>query len=121
MLLCGIEQRQVDSNMDAGSHFDEEGGVDDERDWPDDPPRFVIHLTIEAADLPAGRRLAASIARSASALPGFQLVESILTEEQNPGPIHWLFCDRLAEDRRRCAREANHPGQCRSQLTQPGM
>ena len=102
--------------MDAGSHFDAE---DNERDWPDDPPRFVVHLTIEAADLPAGRRLATTIARSASALPGFQLVESILTEEQNPGPIHWLFCDRLAPDRKRCIRPANHREPCSSQLPVP--
>ncbi|WP_307804124.1 hypothetical protein [Micromonospora echinofusca] len=79
-----------------------------------DRQRYVVHLTVVAADLPAAELLARSIARSLAFLPDVRMGETTVSEVDDQGVQRQVFCDRLLGGRRRCVRRTDHPGNCTS-------
>ncbi|WP_326561818.1 hypothetical protein [Micromonospora sp. NBC_01796] len=77
----------------------------------DEPTRYVIHLPISAPDLPRARILARTAARSLSFL-AVDARETTVSEEDNQGVHHRVFCDRLLDDGRRCVLRAEHETPC---------
>jgi hypothetical protein len=78
--------------------------------------RFVIHLPVEATDLAAAKRLARVVARSMSVLRQVDPGETSVSEEDNQGVRHRVFCDLLLPGGRRCLLWADHDGPCRRRL-----
>lgn len=78
----------------------------------DDEPRYVLHIPMEAPDLPKALEIAASLATSLAFPPQVYIGETAVSEEGNQRLRHRVFCDRLMPDRRRCARRAGHEGTC---------
>jgi hypothetical protein len=78
--------------------------------------RYVIHLPVVAADLAAAIRLARVVARSTSFLPQTDPGETTLSEEDNQGVRHRVFCDVLLPGGRRCLLRSGHDGPCSRRL-----
>ncbi|WP_346538049.1 hypothetical protein [Micromonospora sp. DPT] len=76
------------------------------------PARFVVHLPVVAADLPAALRLARAITRALGFLPAVDGGGTTVSAEDAQGVRHWVFCDRLLDGGRRCPRPADHDGAC---------
>jgi hypothetical protein len=74
--------------------------------------RYVVHLPVDAPDLPAALDLAASIARSLAFPPQVYVGEAAVSEEGNQRRRHRVFCDRLLPGHQRCGRRAEHEGPC---------
>lgn len=77
-------------------------------------PRFVVHLPVVTADLAGAVNLARALVRSLAFMPEIDGGETTVSEEDNQGVRHRVFCDRLLPDRRRCAMRHAHAGRCRS-------
>ncbi|MEU5788041.1 hypothetical protein ABZ754_09955 [Micromonospora purpureochromogenes] len=84
------------------------------------PGRFVVHLPVVAADLPAALRLARAITRALGFLPGMDGGGTTVSAEDAQGVRHWVFCDRLLGGGRRCPRPAGHDGPCDAPRRAPG-
>lgn len=76
-------------------------------------PRFVVHLAVATADLAGAANLACALVRSLAFLPEIDGGETTVSEEDNQGVRHRVFCDRLLPNRRRCALRHAHAGRCR--------
>jgi hypothetical protein len=81
----------------------------------DEDPRYVLHVPVDAPDLPAALDLAASIATSLDFPPQVYVAETAVSEEGNQRRRHRVFCDRLLPGRHRCVRRAGHEGDCSPQ------
>jgi hypothetical protein len=69
-----------------------------------------------AADLAAAIRLARVVARSMSFLPQADPGETTVSEEDDQGVRHRVFCDLLLPGGRRCLLRADHDGPCSRRL-----
>ncbi|MFY1593634.1 hypothetical protein [Micromonospora sp. WMMD737] len=78
--------------------------------------RYVIHLPVAAADLPAAQRLARVISRWLLVLPQADPGESTVSEEDNQHVRHRVFCDLRMPGGRRCLLRAAHDGPCSGRL-----
>ncbi|MEU3455811.1 hypothetical protein ABZ671_19770 [Micromonospora sp. NPDC006766] len=74
--------------------------------------RFVAHLPFSAADLPAARRFAGTLARSVSFLTEVDATGITVSLEDEQCVRHQVFCDLPLPDRRRCVRRVDHDGPC---------
>lgn len=74
--------------------------------------RFVVHLPVLATDLDGAKRFARVITRALSFLADVDRAETTVSAEDAQGVHHRVFCDRLLDGRRRCARLAGHDGAC---------
>lgn len=77
-----------------------------------EPQWFVLHLPFTAAGLDAAKLFARTAGRSLEFLTQLDIPETTVSEEDNQGVRHRIFCDRLLGDRRRCVLRAEHPGDC---------
>jgi len=77
----------------------------------EDVNRYVIHVPVVATDLRHARILARTAARALSFL-AVDARETTVSEEDNQGVHHRVFCDRLLADGRRCALRAEHQSEC---------
>ena len=77
-----------------------------------DRERFVVHLPVLAADLPAALRFARAITRALSFLADVDRAETTVSEEDAQFVRHRVYCDSLLGGRRRCPRPAAHDGPC---------
>ncbi|MGX7675570.1 hypothetical protein [Plantactinospora sp. DSM 117369] len=76
-------------------------------------PRFVLHLPFTATSLDAAKLFARTAGRSLAFLSQLDVPETTLSEEDNQGVRHRIFCDRLLSGGRgRCALRADHPNDC---------
>ncbi len=78
--------------------------------------RWVVHLPVVAADLPAAQRLARVMARWAVLLPQTDPGETTVSAEDEQGVHHRVFCDLLLPGGRRCLLRADHDGPCARRL-----
>ncbi|MGI5148322.1 hypothetical protein ACQEVC_18430 [Plantactinospora sp. CA-294935] len=78
----------------------------------DERPRFVLHLPFTANSLDAAKLFARTAGRSLAFLSQVDVPETTLSEEDNQGVRHRVFCDRLLTGGRRCALRADHPNDC---------
>jgi hypothetical protein len=78
--------------------------------------RFVIHLPVVVTDLAAASRLARVVARAVSFLPQTDSGETTVSEEDNQGVRHRVFCDLRLPGGRRCLLGADHDGPCGRRL-----
>jgi hypothetical protein len=78
----------------------------------DESTRYIVHLPVDAPNLPAALDLAASIATSLAFPPQVYVGEAAVSEEGNQRRRHRVFCDRLLPGHRRCVRRAEHEGPC---------
>ncbi|MBM0239630.1 hypothetical protein JNW88_25360 [Micromonospora sp. ATA32] len=78
--------------------------------------RYVIHLPVVAADLPAAQRLARVVARWTVMLPQTDPGETTVSAEDNQNVRHRVFCDLLMPGGRRCMLRADHYGPCARRL-----
>jgi hypothetical protein len=78
--------------------------------------RFVVHLTVAAADLAAAHVLARALARSLGFLPQVQVGETTVSLEGDPTGQHPVFCDRRLPHRRRCLLRPGHVDDCTPRL-----
>ncbi|WP_435819086.1 hypothetical protein [Micromonospora ureilytica] len=76
------------------------------------PPRHVIHLPVAVPDLAGALDLARTLARSLVSTPQVEVAGITVSAEDAQHVHHWVFCDRIMPDRRRCARKADHVGTC---------
>ncbi|MEV0157608.1 hypothetical protein AB0H57_28320 [Micromonospora sp. NPDC050686] len=76
--------------------------------------RFVVHLPVVAADLPAALRFARAITRAVAFMVGLDSGGVTVSTEDAQGVRHWVFCDRLLDRGRRCRGLADHEGPCGS-------
>ncbi|PPA60748.1 hypothetical protein [Micromonospora chalcea] len=74
--------------------------------------RWVIHLPVTAADLPAAQRLARVVARWTGVLPHADPGETTVSAEDDQNVRHRVFCDLLMPGGRRCLLRADHDGPC---------
>ncbi|MBO4207797.1 hypothetical protein [Micromonospora echinofusca] len=74
--------------------------------------RYVVHLPVVATDFDAATRFARVITRAVSFLADVDRGETTVSEEDAQGVRRRVFCDRSRGDRRRCARPADHDGDC---------
>ncbi|MEU0078808.1 hypothetical protein ABZY58_12980 [Micromonospora tulbaghiae] len=74
--------------------------------------RWVIHLPVTAADLPAAQRLARVVARWTGILPQTDPGETTVSTEDDQNVRHRVFCDLLMPGGRRCLLRADHDGPC---------
>ncbi|MFI5928217.1 hypothetical protein ACIA3K_19780 [Micromonospora sp. NPDC051543] len=72
----------------------------------------MIHLPVAVADLAEALELARSLARSLTSAPQVDVSGTTVSAEDAQHVRHWVFCDRIMPDRRRCARRADHLGSC---------
>lgn len=79
---------------------------------PEPPPRHVIHLPVAVVDLAGALELARALARSLTATSQIDIGGITVSAEDAQHVRHWVFCDRIMPDRRRCARPADHDGPC---------
>lgn len=75
-------------------------------------PRYVIHLPVVVADLAGALDLARTLARALASTPQVDVGGSTVSAEDAQHVRHWVFCDRVMPDRRRCARQADHDDAC---------
>lgn len=75
-------------------------------------PRYVIHLPVAVTDLAGALDLARTLARSLASTPQVDVAGITVSAEDAQHVRHWVFCDRIMPDRRRCARQADHVGAC---------
>ncbi|WP_422773842.1 hypothetical protein ACN28C_13650 [Plantactinospora sp. WMMC1484] len=80
----------------------------------DEQPRFVLHLPFTATSLDAAKLFARTAGRSLAFLTQLDVPETTLSEEDNQGVRHRIYCDRLLAGGRRCALRAEHPNDCAS-------
>ncbi|MDM4721039.1 hypothetical protein QTQ03_16075 [Micromonospora sp. WMMA1363] len=85
----------------------------------DDRPRFVVHLTLRAADLAGAHLLARALARSLAFLPELVLGETTVTVDGAPDVHHQVFCDRLLGHGWRCLLRPDHDGDCSRRFLRP--
>jgi hypothetical protein len=81
-----------------------------------EPIRYVIHLPITAPDLARARILARTAARSLAFLTALDPGETTVSEEDDQGVHHRVFCDRLLDGGRRCVLRAEHETACTARL-----
>ncbi|MGC4857265.1 hypothetical protein ACLQ24_28835 [Micromonospora sp. DT4] len=74
----------------------------------------MIHLPVAVPDLAGTLDLARTLARSLASTPEVDVAGITVSAEDAQHVRHWVFCDRIMPDRRRCARHANHVGACLS-------
>jgi hypothetical protein len=77
-----------------------------------DQPRFVLHLPFTATSLDAAKLFARTAGRSLAFLTQLDVPETTLSEEDNQGVRHRIYCDRLLAAGRRCGLRAEHPNDC---------
>ncbi|MFU8871923.1 hypothetical protein [Micromonospora sp. SL4-19] len=82
-----------------------------------EPERFVVHLPVEARDLPGAVRLARVVARWAGLLSAADPGETTVSAEDDQGVRHRVFCDLRLPGGRRCLLRAGHDGPCARRLT----
>ncbi|ASW53827.1 hypothetical protein [Plantactinospora sp. KBS50] len=83
------------------------------------PPRsarWVAHVPFTAADLPAARHFAGTLARSLGFLAEVDPGETTVSAEDAQGVRHRVFCDRRLAGGHRCARRVDHPGPCTAEV-----
>ncbi|WP_341717834.1 hypothetical protein QQG74_29065 [Micromonospora sp. FIMYZ51] len=85
----------------------------------DEPPRFVVHLTLRATDLAAAHLLARALTRSLGFLPELVLGETTISVAGALDVQHQVFCDRLMDRGRRCQLRPDHDGACSHRLLRP--
>ncbi|RAO62026.1 hypothetical protein PSN01_01299 [Micromonospora saelicesensis] len=76
------------------------------------PPRHVLHLPVAVPDLDGALDMARTLARLLAPTPQVDVAGITVSAEDAQHVRHWVFCDRIMPDRRRCAREADHVGAC---------
>lgn len=81
------------------------------------PERFVIHLPVVAGDLPGAVRLARVLARWARVLPYTDPGETTVSNEDEQGVRHRVFCDAWLPGGRRCLLGTDHDGPCTRRLS----
>lgn len=74
--------------------------------------RFVVHLPVVASDLAAAARLARALTRTLGHLPQVDPGDTTVSEEDNQGVRHQVFCDRPVPGGRRCLLRPDHDGRC---------
>ncbi|MFD4207618.1 hypothetical protein ACFWRG_16695 [Micromonospora tulbaghiae] len=74
--------------------------------------RFVVHLPVLAADLDAARGFARAICRVLGFLADVERAGTTVSREDEQSVRHWVWCDRPRDGGRRCARAADHGGDC---------
>ncbi|AVT29974.1 hypothetical protein C6361_11260 [Plantactinospora sp. BC1] len=74
--------------------------------------RYVVHLTVTSADLPAAELLARTLARSLRFLPDLVLGETTVAPAGDPTLRHPVFCDRPLDGGGRCPLRAGHIDDC---------
>ena len=74
--------------------------------------RFVVHLPLVAADLPAALRLARVLAHRAATLPGADCDGATVSRYGDQEVSHPVFCNRLLPHSRRCRLTSRHQGPC---------
>ncbi|MET8045329.1 hypothetical protein ABZU25_31245 [Micromonospora sp. NPDC005215] len=57
--------------------------------------------------------MARSLARSFASTPRIDVAGITVSAEDAQHVRHWVFCDRIMPDRRRCVRQADHDAPCR--------
>ncbi|MDG4798879.1 hypothetical protein [Micromonospora sp. WMMD1082] len=72
----------------------------------------MIHLPVAVTDLAGALRFAYSLTRSLALIPGIEVAGTTVSAEDAQHVRHWVFCDLIMRDRRRCARRADHDGPC---------
>ncbi|RIV39788.1 hypothetical protein [Micromonospora radicis] len=72
----------------------------------------MVHLPVAIADLAKALRFAYTLSRSLALIPGVEVAGVTVSAEDNQDVRHWVFCDLILPDRRRCARRADHGGPC---------
>lgn len=77
--------------------------------------RYVIHLPIVTTDLSRARVLARTAARALVFLC-VDVQETTVSEADNDGLRHRVFCDRLLADGRRCGLRTGHEVPCTPRL-----
>ncbi|MFD2762935.1 hypothetical protein [Micromonospora eburnea] len=79
--------------------------------------RYVIHLPVVAADLPAAQRLARVVGRWLLVLlPPADPGETTVSAEDDQNVRHRVFCDLLMPGGRRCLLRSDHDGPCTRRL-----
>ncbi|KKK05130.1 hypothetical protein [Micromonospora sp. HK10] len=78
--------------------------------------RYVIHVPIVAADLPAAQRLARVVGRWLLVLPQTEPGGITVSAEDDQNVRHWVFCDGLLPGGRRCLLRTDHDGPCARRL-----
>ncbi|MEV4198507.1 hypothetical protein [Micromonospora globbae] len=78
--------------------------------------RFVIHLPVVAADLPAAQRLSRVVGRWIAVLPMMDPGEMTISEEDTQFVRHRVFCDVRLPGGRRCVLRDGHDGECARRL-----
>ncbi|MFU8874335.1 hypothetical protein [Micromonospora sp. SL4-19] len=78
--------------------------------------RYVIHLPVVAADLPAAQRLARVVGRWLLVLPQADPGETTVSAEDDQNVRYRVFCDLLMPGGRRCLLRADHDGPCSRRL-----
>ncbi|MFG1674617.1 hypothetical protein [Micromonospora sp. NPDC049282] len=78
--------------------------------------RYVIHLPIVAADLPAAQRMARVVGRWLLVLPRAEPGGTTVSAEDEQNVRHWVFCDAPMANGRRCLLGADHDGPCSRRL-----
>ncbi|WDZ85556.1 hypothetical protein [Micromonospora cathayae] len=81
--------------------------------------RYVVHLTVLAADLPAAQLLARAVSRSLGFLPQLQPGETTVSVEGDLTAQHPVFCDRRLPHHRRCLLRPGHADACTHRLRMP--
>ncbi|MEV6691845.1 hypothetical protein AB0M35_10315 [Micromonospora sp. NPDC051196] len=85
----------------------------------DERARFVVHLTVRAADLAAAHLLTRALTRSLGFLPEVVTGETTISLEGAPDVQHQVFCDRSMGRGRRCLLRPGHGGGCSRHLLRP--
>ncbi|WP_433134242.1 hypothetical protein ACQPWW_09315 [Micromonospora sp. CA-240977] len=57
--------------------------------------------------------MARSLARSFASTPQVDVAGITVSAEDAQHVRHWVFCDRIMPDRRRCVRQTDHHAPCR--------
>ncbi len=78
--------------------------------------RYVVHLPVVAADLPAAQRLARVVGRWITVLPMMDPGEMTVSEEDKQHLRHRVFCDLRMPGGRRCVLRDGHGGECSRRL-----
>ncbi|WP_130408333.1 hypothetical protein [Micromonospora violae] len=73
----------------------------------------MIHLPVAVTDLAEAVDLARTLARSLASTPQVDVGGTTVSAEDAQHVRHWVFCDRVLPDRRRCGRPADHAEACR--------
>ncbi|WBB82512.1 hypothetical protein O7606_22785 [Micromonospora sp. WMMD882] len=81
--------------------------------------RFVVHLTVVAADLAAAQVLARAVGRSLGFLPQVEVGATTVSVEGDPAGQQAVFCDRRLPHRRRCVLRPGHADDCAPRLRAP--